>query len=134
MVPPLICIAAGMALSVWPHLREEILVAANRVWSQPAYLHTVYTGSMPALSLPKGLRLGAESASLRGVISMTLALTFALTSVFRARLPRMLRVGAFLEGPLVVLRSLQSGHVGDYVVWMTIGVATIGGACMVLLR
>ena len=36
----------------------------------------------------------------------------ACTSVFRGKLARWLRIGAFLEGPLTTLRALQSGHPG----------------------
>ncbi len=132
--PPAICIAGAIALVLVPHLREEIVIAANRLWFQPAYLHTVYTGTTPSLVLPRPLDLSAKASAFRGVITVFLALVLALTSVFRARLSRPLRLGAFLEGPLVLLRTIQSGHVGDYVAWLTVGAATLAAAFIFLLR
>ena len=134
IAPPIICLTAAAALCVLPHLRESMLLAANRLIFQPGYLHVVYTGSTPALPLPPGLDLSSRGAALRGSIAAVLGLAVAFTSVFRLRLQRALRVGAYLEGPLLVLRALQSGHVGDYVLWMTIGIAVIGSAYVVLLR
>jgi hypothetical protein len=32
------------------------------------------------------------------------------------------------------LRALHSGHVGDYVAWLTFGVAALGGAFAFVLR
>ena len=134
VAPPFVCVLGAIVFSVLPHAREEILIAANRLCFQPAYLHVVYTGSTPPLPLPAGLDLSAKAAGLRGVVATLLAVALSLTSVFRTRLPRLLRTGAFLEGPLVALRALQSGHVADYVLWVTIGVAGTGLAFVVLLR
>jgi multicomponent Na+:H+ antiporter subunit D len=54
--------------------------------------------------------------------------------VFRGKLARGLRIGAFLEGPLTTLRALQSGHPGDYVLWLTVGLAVFGSATLFFLR
>jgi hypothetical protein len=43
-------------------------------------------------------------------------------------------VGAFLESGFRPLRAMQSGHPGDYVLWLTIGVASFGTAVLFLLR
>ena len=66
--------------------------------------------------------------------AVLLALALACTSVFRGKLARSLRIGAFLEGPLTILRSVQSGHPGDYVLWLTVGLAIFGSASLFLLR
>jgi multicomponent Na+:H+ antiporter subunit D len=133
-IPPAICLAAAIGLTYTPHIREEVLIAANRMWVQAGYLHAVYKNAMLPLALPSGLDLSARTAGIHGAIASLLGLVLALTSVFRVRLKRMLRVGAFLEGRLLGLRALQSGHVGDYVLWMTMGAAVLGGAYVVLLR
>ncbi|HEY0795577.1 MAG TPA: complex I subunit 5 family protein [Acidisarcina sp.] len=134
IVPPILCIAGAIAVALLPGVREHILNAANRLSNQPAYLHTVYTGETQPLPSLANLDLSARSAAFRGVIAALLAAALALTSVFRSRIPRILRIGAYLEGPLLALRSIQSGHVGDYVLWMTVGIATIGTTFVVMLR
>lgn len=134
VAPPAVCLCAAAALAFTPHVRAFALVAANRLWVQAGYLHAVYSGHMLPLPLPAHVDLHASTAALHGILASLLALLLALTSVFRLRLKRPWRVGAFLEGPLGALRLLQSGHIGDYVTWMTIGVSLLGAAFVVLLR
>jgi len=37
------------------------------------------------------------------------------------------RLPSFLAGPFDILRAVHSGHVGDYVAWLTLGAAVLGG-------
>jgi multicomponent Na+:H+ antiporter subunit D len=134
IAPPAICVAAAIAATFTPHLREEMLAASNRFWSQAGYLHAVYKNAMLPLPTPHDADLKIALASMHGAIASALALALALTSVFRDRLQRFFRAGAFLEGPLLAPRTLQSGHVGDYVTWMTVGIAVMGAAFVFLLR
>ncbi len=134
ILPPILCVAAALALTFVPHFPHQVLEAANRLTFQPAYLHTVYRGNTPFITLPTNLNLDFKASALRGCFASTLAVLLALTSVFRKRLPRILRLGAFLEGPFVSLRALQSGLVGDYVLWLTIGTSVLGAAYIFLLR
>jgi hypothetical protein len=101
--------------------------------NQPAYLHTVYTGQTVALLLPSWKRAIPE-ACLHGAIAVVLAAALACSSVFRRRLTKPLRIGDFLEGPMRPWRDAQSGHPGDYVMWITVGLAAFGSATMFLLR
>lgn len=133
VAPPMICLAAAIGLVFVPGVREQALLAANRLWNQAGYLHVVYLRQMPALPWPQA-EMGATEAAKHGLIAVAGGLLLALTSVFRLRLRRALRAGAFLEGPLWMLRILQSGHIGDYVAWMTIGISVMGAAFLVLLR
>jgi hypothetical protein len=123
-----------MALAFVPRLVPQFLAAANRLTFQPTYLHTVYTGTTPRLTLPSGLDLSVTSSAFHGAIASIFAIILACTSVFRAKLTRLLRVGAFLEGPLILLRAIQSGYPGDYVLWLTVGTAILGSAYMIFLR
>ncbi len=134
ITPPIVCLLAAIAIAFLPHLRAAVVSAANRLTFQPGYLHVVYTGTTPNLAVPPNLNLALKSSAIRGAISTLLALCLACTSVFRSRLSRSLRIGAFLEGPLAGLRELQSGHPGDYVLWLTIGTTVLGAAYLVFLR
>lgn len=133
ITPPALCLAACIALLFVPHLQEAALAAGQRFWSQAAYLHATYTRTSLPLP-PVHVDLDMKSAYLHGGMAAVLAILLALSSVYRKRLWRYVRAGAFLEGPLLALRTLQSGHVGDYVTWMTVGMATIGTAFVFLLR
>ena len=132
-VPPLVCIMLA-ALTFIPGWQYGVREAAARVFDQPAYVNTVYTGHSVPLTAPWSWRNEILGSALRGTIAVLLALLLACTSVFRGRLVRSLRIGAFLEGPLTTLRALQSGHPGDYVLWLTVGLAAFGSATLFLLR
>jgi multicomponent Na+:H+ antiporter subunit D len=133
-VPPLLCILLAMALTFLPNWQSGVREAAARMYDQAAYQNTVYTGlSIPA-RLPPSWHKDIPGAALHGTIAVLLALGLACTSVFRGTLVRGLRIGAFLEGPLTTLRTVQSGHPGDYVLWITVGVSSFGSAVIFLLR
>ncbi len=134
ILPPILCIVAATTLASTSGFTQQMIEAANRLTFQPGYLHTVYTGETPSVALPANLNVGLGAAALRGMIASALAILLALTSVFRDRLGRMLRLGAFLEGPLVAMRAMQSGLVGDYVLWLTIGTSLLGETYILLLR
>jgi multicomponent Na+:H+ antiporter subunit D len=133
-VPPLLCIVFAVALTFIPSWQYGVREAAARMYNQAAYLNTVYTGYSVPLQAPPSWRNEIPGAALRGTIAVLLALALACTSVFRGKLARSLRIGAFLEGPLTILRSVQSGHPGDYVLWLTVGLAIFGSASLFLLR
>lgn len=133
VAPPVVCLAAAIGLVFVPGVREQALLAADRLWNQAGYLHVVYLRQMLALRWQPA-QMGAAEAAMHGLLAVAGGLLLALTSVFRLRLRRVLRAGAFLEGPLWVLRLLQSGHIGDYVAWMTIGISVMSAAFLILLR
>lgn len=133
LAPPTFCVIAVIGLTFAPGLRDQALLAANRLWMQAGYLHVVYFQHMIAMHAPAA-GMTATHAAIHGLLAAAGGLLLALTSVFRLQLKRWLRLGAFLEGPLLRLRLLQSGHIGDYVTWMTIGAAVLGTAYVVLLR
>ncbi len=132
-VPAAICILGCTAICFVPGLRQDVGLAATRFLDQGAYIHLVYTGawtSSPGLyPLPSLMGPG-----LRGAAAALLALLIALLSVFHRSVPRWLRWPSHIEGPMRSIRGLQSGHPGDYVTWLTVGVSTLGGALYLLLR
>ena len=132
-VPPAVCIVGSAALTFVPGLERHLMAAAQRFSSQSGYISAVYGQSV---TLPQ---LGTPHLETREVLPHCLAVgilatILVITSVMRRRLTRYLRWGAYLEGPLRRIRDLQSGHPGDYVLWLTVGVATVGWAFILLLR
>jgi hypothetical protein len=53
-------------------------------------------------------------------------------SLYRQRLPYRAKRG--LAQALEPLRAVHSGHVGDYVAWLTFGVAAVGGLLALAIR
>ncbi len=137
VAPPTLLLAFALVLPLlpgWlPVLSNASVSLAAQPVSQAAYLHTLYTGQTVDLSQPTWQQ-AVPAAAVRGAITLVLAWLLACTSVFRLKLKRWLRLGPRLEGELHLLRTLQSGHPGDYVLYLTAGLALFGSAAMVFLR
>ena len=76
------------------------------------------------------------SGILYGFAAVGGALVLAVVDLFRDSIPRAVQVAFGRLGglPLAALRSLQSGLATDYVAFVTVGVAVIGGLLTVLCR
>lgn len=134
VLPPTICIALAGALLLVPMLPQRALEAGGRAFATAGYWHTVYTGRT-TLAATQPEPLMHKEALEHGGLATLLALLLAASSVWRKRLPRLLRVGAWMEGPLRPLRAWQSGNPGDYVLWWTVGAAVFAAfAATVLAR
>jgi len=124
---------AAVGLSFWRGWLPVLQDASALVANQAAYAHMLYTGHTPALH-SSGWSEDLTGSAVRGLLGCALAFLLALTSVFRGMLVRWLRLGAYLEGGVPLLRVMQSGQPGDYVAWLTVGLATFGAAALAFLR
>ncbi len=77
----------------------------------------------------------ARYRRLRGGATI-LAFGLAFLGLYRRRLPRIVSVIArrALAPPVHILRGFHSGVVGDYVTWVAVGTAVVGGAFALLLH
>jgi multicomponent Na+:H+ antiporter subunit D len=119
-----VLLVGGLAAGVAPHVASIASDAGHRVLDGADYarqvLHLRAAAPLPREAVTpwtgKGLVLG--------LLSTLLALIVAVASVYSDRLPRVAeRLGAMLASPLRGLRTLHSGHLGDYVAWLVTGVA-----------
>jgi multicomponent Na+:H+ antiporter subunit D len=70
-----------------------------------------------------------------GLVAAAGAVLYALLALFSYRLPEGLQhLLARLGGALGRLRAIHSGHPGDYVTWITVGIAVLGALCAFTLR
>jgi multicomponent Na+:H+ antiporter subunit D len=126
-LPAVALLLAGLAWGVLPGLADAALRAADRYVQPNVYAAIVLHGAPPEPTTP--VSLSASGASyLYGVGAVVGALMVAAAGVTRLRAVDATR-------PLFAwLRKLHSGHVGDYVAWLTAGVAVIGTAFAITLR
>jgi multicomponent Na+:H+ antiporter subunit D len=66
------------------------------------------------------------------VVTVVGSLVVGTASVFRNRAPK--PVTDALGAVLAPLRAVHTGHIGDYVAWLTFGTAVIGGLFAITLR
>jgi multicomponent Na+:H+ antiporter subunit D len=131
--PAAVSLFASVALIAFPGWLHVLRDASVGFVQQAVTLHLIYTGS-PIHATGPDWTAALRDAALRGAMACTIGLLLACTSVFRTRIARSLRLGAFLESGFRPLRKMQSGHPGDYVLWLTIGLATFSAAAFCLLR
>jgi multicomponent Na+:H+ antiporter subunit D len=128
--PMLLCVAGSIALTFWPAYTNAVSSAAIRFMDFRSYAHAVYQQSTPAL-LVRAPAVSEKDWLLAGLRAL-LAIGLAFWATDRKRIPRALRWPSHIEGPLRPMRTLQSGHPGDYVAWLTLGFAALGAAAFLL--
>jgi multicomponent Na+:H+ antiporter subunit D len=131
-IPAACLIALAIATSFVRWLPAHADAAARLFTDQSGYMSMVLNSS--ATATPPLVPAPSETGStLRGTISALLALAIALLTVFWQRTP-MCRIFDLFERGIPILREWQSGHPGDYVLWITVGTVTLGGCFVLLLR
>ena len=130
IIPPAVLVVAAIAAGLIPQLGSVVQVAATRFEDQAGYSATVLAGARIAYPAalapaePTGITL---SAVLTGVGSTIGAVILALLALYWRRLPLLRRgyePGAGLTAPI---QRFQSGVVNDYVTWIVLGLACVGG-------
>jgi multicomponent Na+:H+ antiporter subunit D len=143
MIIPAAGLAAGalvigvLAVGVLPGLDRAVQAGAVRFQDQGAYNAAVLAGratAHPAGLFPAG-NTGTTAADVAiGAASAAAALVLAGLSLYWRRLPlprRRAESGPFLAGPV---RAFQSGIINDYVTWIVVGIAGLGGILALTLR
>ena len=125
----------AVALGLVPGLAETAERGAAQFQDTNAYAAKVLEGAdfAPIRLEHKALPV---STYVYSAVSSLGAVGLALLALFRRRLPASLRRRtSTLFGPAMFrLRSLHSGIVGDYVAWLTVGTAMLGGLFALYLR
>jgi multicomponent Na+:H+ antiporter subunit D len=133
-----VTVVLGLVVSVVPGLGQRAEYGAQRFRDRAAYAARVLHGRpVPETArLPFALERTSGESVAYGLLSGVLALGTAAFGLWRARLPGdARRLGGRLVGPPVaVLHAAHSGVIGDYVMWIVLGTAVIGGVWAVTLR
>jgi len=131
-------VVLGAAISVVPGLGQRAEYAADRFRDRAGYAARVLRGrpATPPQRLPVTIRHTSLESILYGAVATGLALGLAGVGLYRRRLPPGVTAVAqrALAPPIQVLRELHSGVVGDYVTWVAVGTAVLGGVWALLLH
>ncbi|MGH2819074.1 MAG: hypothetical protein ACRDJ5_00320, partial [Actinomycetota bacterium] len=133
-LPAVMLLAATAVLGVLPELPAGAEVAAARTQDAATYQALVLDDRAPSTHHSPHSK-HTLAGILYGGLSALLAVAVALAAIYRKRLPAMLHaVVRPLHGGLRVLRAAHSGRPTDYVAWLTLGTALLGGAFAGVLR
>jgi multicomponent Na+:H+ antiporter subunit D len=129
LAPVVALLAGGLILGVLPGLAEQAHQAAQQLLDPAGYAAAALDGAVVVPATSTRIESWSLSDVLVGGLSALLALLVAAVGLYTYRLPQLLRRAAgVLILPMRVLRAAHSGHLGDYVVWLLLGVTllTIG--------
>jgi multicomponent Na+:H+ antiporter subunit D len=127
-VPAVVLMLAGVVWGLIPGLTGAAVRAAARFVDTHAYADAVLRGGSGDPSHVPATHGLSAGAYLYGAGAVLLAVGVAAASLARPRVVDRVRPG------FARLRAIHSGHVGDYVAWLTLGVTVIGTTFAVTLR
>jgi multicomponent Na+:H+ antiporter subunit D len=135
LIVPALLLAGTMVLGLIPGAVPWVARGAARFVDHPAYAAWVLHGR--AIEWPHVAPTHVELIDVVvGVLTVAAAVAVACLGLFGRplleRVPKPVRASA--GRPLVALRGLHSGHIGDYIAWWTTGAGLLGGACLLALR
>jgi len=126
-LPAAVLLAAGLAWGVIPGLTHSLVTAAAHFTDHSGYTRTVLSGLTVTPAVP-GTSGPTAGSYLYGIGATVAAVALAAVALYVERLPQP------ASRALAALRALHSGRIGDYVAWLSVGAATIGGAFALTLR
>lgn len=130
ILPPAVLTAIAIGIGFIPRLGSAVQIAAIRFEDQATYNATVLAGARIAHPVavyaaePAGITLGGI---LSGAGSAAGALILAWLALYWRRLPLLRRGYEPGSGFTAPIRRFQSGVVNDYVTWIVLGLACLGG-------
>jgi multicomponent Na+:H+ antiporter subunit D len=127
----LVLAVAGLAVGALTGLAERAQEAAHAFVDHAGYAAAVLDGRSP-LSVPPGQWRTTTESIVWSVVTLVGSFAVGGLSLYRQRLPERAKRG--LAQALAPLRAVHSGHVGDYVAWLTFGVAAVGGLLALAIR
>jgi multicomponent Na+:H+ antiporter subunit D len=137
LVPTAGLVLAGVGLGLVPGLEAHVEHAAGVFQDRESYAATVLRGREVHESVGSLALLKLPSAGIAwGLVALVGSIALALLALYRNRLLSHRTRERALEltgGGLNVLRNVHSGVIGDYVAWLTFGVAALGGLLALVL-
>jgi multicomponent Na+:H+ antiporter subunit D len=126
-VPAAVLAAGAIAVGAVAPLSTHAEQAAERFQNRTEYAARVLDDRAPE-SIPLPRHVTTSDSVLWGIVSALGAFGVGAFGLWRNRLPSALRHATWraLRAPTNTLRAAHSGHVGDYVAWLTTGAAVLG--------
>jgi multicomponent Na+:H+ antiporter subunit D len=137
IIPPAILVGCAATIALIPQLGSVVQAAAVRFEDQAGYNATVLAGAHvvhPVAIAAAGATGITVSDVVAGAGSAAGAVVLALAALYWRRLPVLRRgyePGAGLTAPI---QRFQSGVINDYVTWIVLGLACVGGALALVIR
>ena len=133
-----VVVLIGIGLGFAPGLEDRSEHASDRFRDRQAYVERTLDGKVRRYGPPAPVVLhrAKPSSIAYGIGALLIAIATAALGLYRRRVPATARrAGARLLDPAVAgLKTVHSGVVGDYVMWITVGTALVGGVWALTLH
>jgi multicomponent Na+:H+ antiporter subunit D len=137
LIPTAVLVAGAIVVGLVTRLGPVVQAAAIRFQDQAGYNATVLAGAHVtrpvAIAAPENAGITLSSV-LTGTGSAAGALILAFLALYWRRLPLLSRGFEPGTGLTEPIQRFQSGVVNDYVAWMVLGLACIGGTLVLVMR
>jgi multicomponent Na+:H+ antiporter subunit D len=127
----LVLACAGLLVGSLTGFATSALDAAHGFTDRASYAGAVLEQQAP-LPPPHAVWQTTTAAVAWSILTVCGSFLIGWLSLYRARRPRWMT--AVLARGLAPLRAAHSGHIGDYVAWLTFGTAVIGGLFALTIR
>jgi multicomponent Na+:H+ antiporter subunit D len=135
VIAVIVLLAGGLAVGILPGIGSGFSHAAARFVSRTGYVSAALAGAAYPRLPPGGVAGWTGLGVGLGVLSAVLAMSFAAVALYAGHLPAAMRALVRPVAPVLLgLRRLHSGHVGDYVAWLVIGVVALAALTGLPLR
>jgi multicomponent Na+:H+ antiporter subunit D len=134
--PAAVLVGAAIAVGVlgWYGLGAAVEAGAVRFQDQAGYIATVLGGSHvshPVAPYPAASADVTVTAVATGLATTAGAVAIALLALYRRRLRLRVRLG---DRAVALAEGFQSGVVNDYVTWLVVGLACLGGVLVLIIQ
>jgi multicomponent Na+:H+ antiporter subunit D len=125
LAPVVVLLACGLTLGLLPGLATLAHDAAHQLLDPAGYAAAALDG-VRAVPPPTQAESWTVSGLVLGLVSVLLALIVAAAGLYADRFPRLFRrVADVVMLPFHAVRTAHSGHLGDYVVWLLLGMTLL---------
>jgi multicomponent Na+:H+ antiporter subunit D len=122
---------AGLVVGALTGVAANAVEAAHQFTDRLGYAAAVLD-HRPPLPAPPEVWHTTTSSVVWSCVTLVGSFVVGFASLYRGRLPEAVS-GALARG-LAPLRAVHSGHIGDYVAWLTFGTAVVGGLFAITIR
>jgi multicomponent Na+:H+ antiporter subunit D len=133
-----VMVVIGIGFSVIPGLEDRSASAGVRLQDRQAYVQQTLFGHPHAYgpSAPVVIHSATGSSIGYGFGAAAIACATVAFGLYRSRIPTDIRARAakLFDPPVAVLKTVHSGIAGEYVMWITVGTAVLGGFWALTLR
>jgi multicomponent Na+:H+ antiporter subunit D len=127
----LVLAVAGLAIGALTSFAANVVEAAHEFTDRLSYA-AVVLDHRPATPVPHEVWHTTTQSVVWSIVTLVGSFALGALSLYRDRLPRPVTAG--LGKALAPLRAAHSGHIGDYIAWLTFGAAVIGGFFALAIR